>query len=206
MTTYATSATHQHPQPGGPPAPPPQNAGGPPAQLTSRPRRAGIVAAAGAFVIAAAATVGTAVALGSPITPAQHTVSVVTPPPSEFNGSEIQLAKADTCAAWDTAARSTARASRESAAALGAEPDSQAPASAAALAMEKRTGMAAIAYLRANMAPATPQDISGPIDQWIRASVDEMHAMNQRDWDEAERVQQRGNDLADVIAPACGLR
>ena len=108
--------------------------------------------------------------------------------------------------AWDTAARSTARASRESAAVLAAEPNSQAPASAAALAMEKRTGMAAITHLRANVAPATPRAISDPIDQWIRASVDAMHAMNQRDWGEAERVQQRGNDLVDVIAPACGLR
>jgi hypothetical protein len=42
--------------------------------------------------------------------------------------------------------------------------------------------------------------------QWIAASIDEMHAMNQRDWDGAERVQQRGNDLVELIAPACGLR
>ena len=40
----------------------------------------------------------------------------------------------------------------------------------------------------------------------IVAAVDQMHAINQRDWPAESSALKRGNDLVDVIAPACGLR
>lgn len=204
MTTYAT-ATTQAPQAGGPPTPP-LNAGGPSIQQNPRPRRNGIIAAAAAFTVAAAAAVATGAALASPITPAQRTVNVVPPPPAEYTGAEVQAAQTKACAAWDSAARITARASKESAAALEADPNSLAPASAAALTMEKRTGMTAVMYLQSTIQPATPPSISEPMNQWIVAAVDQMHAINQRDWPAESSALKRGNDLVDVIAPACGLR
>jgi hypothetical protein len=158
------------------------------------------------MVTAAVATAATAVALASPITPAQHTVNVVPPPPAKYSSAEIQAAKDKACSAWDTAARATARSSKVSATTLETSPNSQAPESADALAMEKRTGIAAVNFLRTNVSPATPLTISEPIGQWIAASIDEMHAMNQRDWAAERTALTRGNELVDVIAPACGLR
>jgi hypothetical protein len=39
----------------------------------------------------------------------------------------------------------------------------------------------------------------------MTARLDMLHALNMRNWDEADRVQQRGNDLVDVIRTACGF-
>lgn len=205
MTTYATSATHQHPQPGGPPAPPPQNAGGPPAQLTPRPRRTGIVAAASAFVIAAAATVGTAVALGSPITPAQHTVNVSPPPsPADYSSAEVLASKTTACEAWEQAALTTAAAARARAAVAPGEGAMDARFDARA--NEKRVSMSQVSFLRTQIEPAAPEDIVAPISAWIASEIDRLHFVNMRDWPAASAALQRGNDLVDVIAPACGLR
>lgn len=206
MTTYATSTTQQPALSGGPPAPPPQDAGGPPIQRGPRSRRPGIVVAAGAFAFGAAATLATACALATPVTPAQHTVNIVPPPPSVHGSSEIQAAKGAACSAWDRAARMTAQASKSSAAALNGNRDYEAPVSAAALINEKRTRLAAISYLRTQMSPATPPDVAQPIELWTAASVDELHALVQRSWGEAEVALQRGNSLINPITDACGLR
>ena len=154
--------------------------------------------------VAAAAV--TAMALISPMTAVQHTVNVVPSPPADYSFSEIQAAKDTTCSAWDSAARSTARASKASAAALNANRDFQSPSSAAALIDEKRTRIAALSYLRTQMSPATPREVTQPIEQWITAGVDEMHALVQRSWEAAEVALQRGNSFIDPIASACGLR
>jgi len=204
MTTYATSATQQAPPLGGPPAPAPRNAGGRLTRRTPRPRPAGIIAAATAFVVAAGATVATAVALASPIAPAQHTINVVAPPPASYSPSEAQTAKATACAAWEQSARSTASASKASAEAL--EQSWTSPESVEALAREKRTGMAAVSYLRAEMSSATPVSTEKPLNEWIDARIDMLHALNMRNWDQADRDQQRGNDLIGVIRTECGLR
>jgi hypothetical protein len=204
MTTYATSTTQQAPPLGGPPAPPPQKAGGPPTRRTPRPRPAGLVAAATAFVVAAGATVATAAALATPVTPAQQTVNVVAPPPVSFNASEVASAKSTACSAWEQAARSTALASKASAQAL--EQSWSNPESIEALAQEKRTGMAAVSYLRSQMDSATPASTEQPLSEWIDARIDMLHALNMRNWDQADRDQQRGNDLIGVIRTECGLR
>lgn len=204
MTTYATSATQQAPPLGGPPAPPPRNAGGPPTRRTPRPRPAGMVAAAAALAVATGAAVATAVALASPVTPAHHTVNVVAPPPVSYAPSEVEAAKSTACSAWEQAARSTASASRASAEALGQSWSS--PESVEALAGEKRTGMAAVSYLHSQISSATPISTQKPLNEWIDARIDMLHALNMRDWDQADRDQQRGNDLVDVIRTECGLR
>lgn len=204
MTIYASSATHQHPQPSGPPAPPPQNAGGPSAPLTPRQRRAGIVAAATAFAIAAIATVGTAVALGSPITPAQHTVKESPPPPADFSSAEVLASKTTACEAWEQAALTTAAAARARAAVAPGEGSMDARFDARA--NEKRVSMSQISFLRTQIEPAAPKDIVAPISAWIASEIDRLHFVNMRDWPAASAALQRGNDLVDVIAPACGLR
>jgi len=145
-------------------------------------------------------------ALANPATPAQHTINIVPAPPETYSSNEIQAAKDTACTAWDSAARSTARAAKASTAALEVERNSQAPASATALAAEKRTGIAATKYLRANIDPATPLAITEPLGRWMAAIVDDMHAMNQRDFDAANAATMRAIELVDVIAPACGLR
>ena len=204
MTTYATSTTHQAPPAGGPPAPPPQNAGGSPTQRTPQPRRAGIFAAAGAFVIAAAATVATAAAIANPITPSLHTVNIVLPPPAEYTSAQIQTAKGAACTAWEQAALATGRASRERASV--ASNDGVMDARFDARANEKRVSMSQISYLRTQIEPAAPEAVVTPIEEWVASEIDRLHFDNMRDWPAASTALSRGNDLVDVIAPACGLR
>jgi hypothetical protein len=159
--------------------------------------------AAGALVTAAVATAATAAALASPITPAQHTVNVVPPPPVEYSSTEVQAAKRSACAAWEQAALATAAASKERAAVT-------APGSVDerfdARAIEKRVSMAEISYLRTQIDPAAPETVVTPIEAWIASEIDRLHSVNMRDWPAASTALNRGNDLVDVIAPACGLR
>lgn len=202
MTAHPTQPAP--PSADSPPTPPTFIRGGPPVPRIRSHRRTRIAAAA--FVVAAAAATTTAVALASPPTPARHTINIEPNPPATYTSAEIQAAKDTACMAWDSAARSTARAAKASTAALEVERNSQAPASAAALAAEKRTGIAATKYLRANIDPATPLAIAEPLDRWMAAIVDDMHAMNQRDFATANAATMRAIELVDVIAPACGLR
>ncbi|WP_205267512.1 hypothetical protein [Mycolicibacterium sphagni] len=90
--------------------------------------------------------------------------------------------------------------------ALNSNPDYQSTASAAALIDEKRTRTVALNYLRTQLSPATPKEVAKPIELWIAASVDELHALVQRSWATAEVAQQKGNDLIDPVTHACGLR
>lgn len=203
MTTYATSPTQPSPPIGGPPATPPL-VGGPPTRRTPRPRRAGIVAAAGALAIAVLATAATAAALANPIAPAQHTVNVVPSPPAEYSSSEVQAAKGLACAAWEQAARATATASKERAAVTPAPGSIDERFDARAT--EKRVSMAQISYLRTQLEPAAPKTVVEPIEAWIASEIDRLHFVNMRDWPAASAALTRGNDLVDVIAPACGLR
>ena len=203
MTTYATSATQPSPPLGGPPAAPPFT-GGPPTQRAPRPRRAGIAAAASALAIAAVATAATAAALAAPVAPAQHTVTVVPPPPVEYSASEVQAAKGSACVAWEQAALSTAAASKERAAVTPAPGSIDERFDARAT--EKRVSMAQIAYLRTQIQPAAPKLVVTPIEAWIASEIDRLHFVNMRDWPAASTSLAHGNDLVDVIAPACGLR
>jgi hypothetical protein len=141
--------------------------------------------------------------LAKPVTPAQHTIDVVPPPPVTYSSAEIQAAKNTACSAWDKAARSTAVASKYSATSLSQS--WQSPESAAALAAEKRAGISAVAYLRTELGAATPANIATPLEDWMTARVDMLHALNVRDWTEADRVQERSNNLVDPIAAVCGL-
>jgi hypothetical protein len=169
-----------------------------------RRHRTGITAAAAAFVVAVGAVVTSGLALAHPIEPSQHTVNVVPSPPPTYSSSDTQAAKAAACSAWDRAARSTARASRASAEAL--EQSWTSPESLAALATEKRTGMAAVSYLRTQLTDATPASTAIPLHDWMAANIDMLHALNMRHWDEAARELKRGNELIDVITSECGLR
>lgn len=168
------------------------------------PHRAGLAVAATALVLAAGAAVTSVLAVAHPVEPARHTVNVVTPPAPTYSSSEKQAARASACAAWDRAARSTALVSKSSAEAL--EQSWTSPESLAALATEKRTGMAAVSYLRAQLSAATPASTAIPLHNWMAANINMLHALNMRHWDEADREQKRGNDLVDVITSECGLR
>jgi hypothetical protein len=204
MTTYAKPTTQPAPPYGPPPAAPPNYAGRSPVMPPRRrPRRTGIVAATGALAIAVAATAAAMITLTKPVTPAQHTIDVVPPPPMTYSSTEIQAAKDAACSAWDKAARSTAVASKSSAASLAQS--WQSPESAAALAAEKRAGMSSVAYLRTELGAATPANVATPLEDWMTARVDMLHALNMRDWSEADRVQQRSNNLVDPIVAVCGL-
>ncbi|MDZ4235634.1 MAG: hypothetical protein U1C73_18165, partial [Dietzia sp.] len=120
------------------------------------------------------------------------------------SSSEGDAAKNVACSAWEQSARSTASASRASAEAL--EQSWRSPESVEALATEKRTGMAAVSYLRSQMSSATTVSTEMPLNDWINARIDMLHALNMRDWEQADREQQRGNDLIGVIRTECGLR
>lgn len=169
-----------------------------------RSPRTGLAVASAALVIAAAAAVTSGLALAHPMEPAHHTVNVVAPPPTTYSSSETEAAKAAACTAWDQVARSTALASRASADAL--EQSWTSPESLAALATEKRTGMAAVSYLRTRLSDATPASTAMPLQDWMAANIDMLHALNMRHWDEAARELKRGNDVIDVITSECGLR
>jgi hypothetical protein len=167
-------------------------------------RRTGITAATAAFAVAIGAVVTSGLVVAHPIEPSQHTVNVVPSPPPTYSSSDIQAAKAAACAAWDRAARSTALASRSSAEAI--ERSWTSPESLAALATEKRTGMAAVSYLRTQLTDATPASTAIPLHGWMAANIDMLHALNMRHWDEAARELKRGNGLIDVITSECGMR
>ncbi|WP_231740352.1 MULTISPECIES: hypothetical protein [unclassified Mycobacterium] len=66
--------------------------------------------------------------------------------------------------------------------------------------------MTAVSYLRSQMSSATPVSTERPLNDWIDARIDMLHALNMRNWDQADREQQRGNDLIGVIRTECGLR
>jgi hypothetical protein len=170
-----------------------------------RRRRTGIVAAASALAIAVAATAAAMITLTNPVTPAQHTIDVVPPPPITYSSTEIRAAKDTACSMWDKAARSTALAGKASAAALESERNSQAPASAAALAVEKRVGVSQIDYLRTQLSPATPPEVLTPINDWIAAHNDSLNWANVRDWTASNAANDRGNNLVDVIDGECGM-
>lgn len=169
-----------------------------------RSHRTELTVASAALVIAAAAAVTSGLALAHPSEPARHTVNVVAPPAATYTSSETEAAKATACTAWDQVARSTALASRASAAAL--EQSWTSPESVDALATEKRTGIAAFSYLRTQITDATPASTAKPLQAWMAARIDMLHSLNMRHWDEADREQKRGNDLIDVITSECGLR
>lgn len=169
-----------------------------------RPHRTGVAVAATALVLAAGAAATSGLALVRTVEPAQHTINVVAPPPATYRPSEVQAAKSAACSAWERSARSTASASRASAEAL--EQSWRSPESVEALAAEKRTGMTAVSYLRSQMGSATPVSTERPLNDWIDARIDMLHALNMRNWDQADREQQRGNDLIGVIRTECGLR
>ena len=171
-----------------------------------RPHRTGVAVAATALVLAGGAAVTSGLALVRPIAPAQHTVNVVEPPPATYSSSETQAAKASACAAWDRAARWTALASKSSAEELEQEQSWTSPESLAALATEKRTGVAAVSYLRTQLSDATPASTAIPLHEWMSANIDMLHALNMRHWDDADRQLKRGNDLTDVLTSECGLR
>ncbi|BBY28741.1 hypothetical protein GCM10023114_17300 [Mycolicibacterium sediminis] len=143
-------------------------------------------------------------ALTHPVEPSQHTVNVVPSPPPTYSSSDTAAAKAAACSEWDRAARSTALASRSSAEAL--EQSWTSPESLAALATEKRTGMAAVSYLRTQLSDATPASTAKPLRAWMTTRIDMLHALNLRHWDEADHEQERSNELIDVITSECGLR
>ncbi|AFM20215.1 hypothetical protein Mycch_5550 (plasmid) [Mycolicibacterium chubuense NBB4] len=205
MTTYATTTAQQGPPLGGPPAPPPRIAGGPPTRRTPRPRPAGIIAAATAFVIAAGATVATAAALVSPVTPAQHTVNVVPPAPVRYGDTEIEAAKQSACLTWDISARTIASVGKTRAT-LGENTGGSSNDTEEARAVEKRTVVAELQFLRNQIAPATPARIRYLIDDWMALQIDSMHSAVVRDWKASNAATDKGNDLVDVIVPACGLR
>ena len=207
MTTYAAPGTQPAPAYGPPSAAPPNYAGRPPVVPPQRRprRRTGIVAAASALTIAVLAAAAAIITLTKPVTPAQHTIDVVPPPPKTYSSAEIQAAKNTACSAWDKAARSTALAGRATAAALESERNSQAPASAAALAVEKRVGASQVAYLRTQLGPATPPDVMSPINDWIAAQIDSLHWANVRDWTASNAANDRGNNLVDIIDRECGM-
>jgi hypothetical protein len=156
------------------------------------------------LVTAAVATAATVAALANPITPAQHTVNVVPPPPAAYSSAEVQAAKSSACAAWEQAALATASASRERAAVAAAPGSIEERFDARAT--EKRVSMAEISYLRTKIESAAPEVVVRPIEAWIASEIDRLHFVNMRDWPAASAELMRGNDLVDVIAPACGLR
>ncbi|WP_246241412.1 hypothetical protein [Mycolicibacterium madagascariense] len=66
--------------------------------------------------------------------------------------------------------------------------------------------MSQIQFLRNEIAPATPPRIQSLIDDWIALQIDSMHSAVVRDWPASNAATDKGNDLVDVIVPACGLR
>ncbi|MCH9729735.1 MAG: hypothetical protein K0U84_08695 [Actinomycetia bacterium] len=173
-------------------------------QVRQRRHRGRIVAAA-AFVAATAAVVASALALAHPAEPAHHTVNIVTPPPVTYSSAKIQAAKNTACAAWDRAARTVAAAANARAELSDTTGGSSIETEEARM-VEKRVAAVEVKFLRTQISPATPPSVKTPITDWMAAQIDSMHGANIRHWDESNAATERGNDLVDVIAPACGLR
>lgn len=169
-----------------------------------RPHRTGVAVAATALVLAAGAAVTSGLALVRPLTPAQHTVNVVEPPPATYSSTDIVAAKNATCSAWDQAARTITSAGKQRAS-IAATTGRSSPETDEARTVEKRTTATQISFLRTRLSPATPSDISKPVSDWMASQIDAMHGVNVRDWDASNAAITRGNDLVDVIDAKCGL-
>jgi len=168
------------------------------------PRRRAVIVAAAAFAIAAAAATTTALALTSPATPAQHTITVVALPPKTYSSAEIQTAKDIACTAWDQAARIIASAGK-SVEALADSTGGSSPETRNARTSEKLVATAQIATLRTQIGAATPPEVLNPVRDWSGAQIDSLHGTNIRNWDAANATLDRGNDLVDVIDARCGF-
>ena len=131
--------------------------------------------------------------------------NVAPPPPADYSRAEIQAAKGTACEAWNQAARALAQAGKTRAA-LADSTGGSSPETRNARTDEKLVGTSQIAHLRNQIGNATPPEVRSLIEEWIVAQVNSFHATNVRDWNASNSARDRGNDLVDVIAPACGLR
>lgn len=168
-----------------------------------RRHRNGLVAAAVACLLSIGAVLTTGSALIRSTEPARHTL-VVAPTSLTHGDSDLEPDKGTACAAWDQAARTLASTSKLRAAI--AEADGSSPEARNARTDEKRVGVSVLVYLRTKMEPSAPAAILTPINNWIAAQIDRLHAVNMRDWNASNVANDRANELASKIVVECGLR
>lgn len=199
MTTYAPPPVLAPDQTTAswPTTPPP--VGGAPRPTRTNRRRRGVVAAWIAVAAAAASVTVSAVNMSTPQAAPLHTV-VVPAGPVTYTADQIAAAKQQTCAAWKTASAQMAEASN---AAADAPPNWSNPVTQNALASEARTTLAETAYLRSQIGDATPAELTGPIHDYLAASIDMEHWTMRRNGPNRHDAISRSNIAANKVDAAC---
>lgn len=166
--------------------------------------RNGIAICVAALTISCTAAIFSFVLLLRPMNASLHTVIVTALPQQSHSTTEIQQAKETACTAWDRTSRATGAASRTSAALLNSNGWENAD-SQRAIDNEKIVGISMLGFLKTQFSGPIPDDTRNLIEQWNTVSIDMLHQMNRRQWDNVEQLRLRGNELVHKIVDNCGL-
>lgn len=202
-------AIHQPPA-YAPPTPP--LAPGPPADQVRKPRRSGLLLLTFlTLAVAVAAAVMSGIALARDRAPAPAVTSMpvhASPTASGPTSEEVATAKKDACDAWDAAARgmTTARQPFLDRTQPGTQWNWSDPAVAETLGQAQAGIMVQVEFLRQHIAPATPNEITQPITEFIKANVDLVALDGQHQSAAlANAAADRANSAAEKIRTACGI-
>lgn len=182
-------------------AAPSQHAAMPPPQrpvIQPKQRRLVLASAWVAVVVCGAAAAISAFTLAQPTARPVHTV-LVSP---TFTTEQIAAAKKRACAAWDVTATKLDAAATDVANAPHGWND---PVKREAVAAEARAILVEIAYLRTQLSPATPEELTIPIHEYIVASFDQENATLHLKGSARVEAIRRGNAAAARLDAVCGL-
>ena len=192
MTTYAAPPLYAPPAGPPPPYTPPKHAAS---------RRRGRLALAGAWL--AVIVCGTAAALsGFTLSrPTARPVNTVIVSPS-FSAEEIAAAKQRACQAWDLAATRIVAAGADVAHAPRGWND---PVKREAIITDARVTLVETAYLNSQIGPATPQEVTQPIHDYLVATYDIQHETLLLHGRAVDAAIDRANDHTHQVDAVCGL-
>lgn len=160
--------------------------------------RWGLVAAWAVVVVCGGGAVVSGIALATPAARPSHTV-IVSP---TFTADQVSAAKAVACQAWERASNASAEGGRVVAKAPRGFDD---PAKQEALALEARTNLIQMAYLRSRIGAATPVELTAPIGDYLRAIADLEHAAANRRGNARNEAINRVNVATRQVNAVCGL-
>ena len=159
------------------------------------------------LVVAVAAAVMAGIALARQPAPSADVVqqpsltsSVPAPPPS---AAEAATAKKNACDAWNAASAAMVSARQPF---INAPANWADPITVNALTQAQSGILTQVEYLRQHVAPATPREVAGPIDDYIAASIDLIALDGQHQSAAiANAAADRGAGAAAKIRAACGI-
>nr|VTP02306.1 hypothetical protein BIN_B_04460 [Mycobacterium riyadhense] len=151
-----------------------------------------------AVIVCGAAAAASAVALATPAARPTHTV-IVSP---TFTPDQVAAAKKQACDAWERASTVMAEAGGVVA---KAPRDWGDPVRREAIAAEARIYLVEGSYLRSQIAPATPAELTAPLHDYFVASADMENATMQMQGHARSAAIDRANIATRQANSVCGL-